>query len=228
MPAPDTFMGFPSGRLRTLPAPHFFFTDLMPLIDDIAELKLTLYCLYLLDTNPPGQTWIWTDELRRDPQLLAMMDAISALYEASEVLEEALQRAVQRHALLRFTLQDPQIAQAREALALNTVSGRQLRDAGTAPVQEIDEATPTPVEVSRPFQLYQQNIGLLTPLVADRIRDLEAEYPVPWICEAMAIAVHNNRKSLAYVEAILERWDAEGHRHPDDKKEQWELTLDSS
>ncbi len=229
MPAKlDGFPGFPEGKLPTVAVPHAFFRDLLPLIDDLAELKLTLYCLYRLDPGRARPIWMWADELRQDPVLLALMREISALYEADEILEDALQRAVQRHALLSFPMPDAQDNREREALALNTAQGRHLRHEGVAPEPLAHEAEPAVSAVSRPFQLYQQNIGLLTPLVADRIRALEDEFPIPWICEAIEIAVHNNKRALAYVEAILERWAIEGRIRPDDVGEQQELELDSS
>ena len=223
----DGFPGFPGGPLPGVSVPHFYFRRLLPLIDDLAELKLTQYCLYLLDAGRARQTWLWTDDVRGNPELLAMMAEISALYEAAEILEEALQRAIQRHALLSFPLLDRHRNQEREALVLNTAEGRRLRDTGVVPVPAAETA-PSGTGVATPFQLYQQNIGMLTPLVADQIRALEEEFPIPWICEAMEIAVHNNKRALAYVEAILERWAIEGRIRPDDAGEQWELELDSS
>ena len=42
------FAGFPDGRLRFTPVPDVFFSELLPLIDDLAELKVTLHCLWRL------------------------------------------------------------------------------------------------------------------------------------------------------------------------------------
>src|SRR5437660_7829470 len=53
------------------------------------------------------------------------------------------------------------------------------------------------VEIDRPniFKLYEQNIGLLTPLVADHLRDAADLYPEEWIESAFREAVqHNIRK----------------------------------
>ncbi len=222
------FMGFPEGKLPTVAVPRFFFSHLLPQVDDLAELKLTLYCMCLLNAVQAEREWLWADELRCDAALLAMMTEISALYEAVEILEEALQRAVQRQSLLLFSLRDAQTDQAREAVVLNTARGRQLRHEGVAFHGEPEETGLPATEVSRPFQLYQQNIGLLTPLVADQLRALEEEFPIPWICEAITIAVHNNKRALAYVEAILERWAVEGRMGVDDAGEQMELDLESS
>lgn len=67
-----------------------------------------------------------------------------------------------------------------------------------------------PVPPSNVFGLYEQNIGLITPLVADELRDMETTYPVSWIEEAIQLSVIYNRKSIRYILGILERWRNEG------------------
>jgi DNA replication protein len=60
------------------------------------------------------------------------------------------------------------------------------------------------------FSLYEQNIGMLTPMMAEILRDAEKTYPAGWIEEAMRIAVEHNARSWKYVAAVLERWKKEG------------------
>jgi DnaD/phage-associated family protein len=68
------------------------------------------------------------------------------------------------------------------------------------------------VELDRPnaFRLYEQNIGPLTPLVADQIGRALEEYPADWIEDAMEEAVSYNRRSWRYMARILETWSAQG------------------
>jgi DnaD/phage-associated family protein len=75
-----------------------------------------------------------------------------------------------------------------------------------------DDDTPVEVLINRPnvFSLYEQNIGPLTPLIADELRDIETEYPAEWVEEAIGEAVANNARSLRYVTRILESWKAKG------------------
>ena len=65
---------------------------------------------------------------------------------------------------------------------------------------------------SRPdiFVLYEQNIGLLTPPIADELRQAEQTYPAGWIEEAFREAVALNKRSWRYIHAILERWRTQG------------------
>ena len=43
------FAGFPSGKVRSTPVPAPFFTELLPQIDHLGEMKVTLYALWFLD-----------------------------------------------------------------------------------------------------------------------------------------------------------------------------------
>ena len=68
------------------------------------------------------------------------------------------------------------------------------------------------LQLERPtvFVLYEQNIGMLTPMIADELRDAERHYPAEWIADAFRQAVLHNKRSWKYVLAILERWRTEG------------------
>lgn len=70
-----------------------------------------------------------------------------------------------------------------------------------------DEGTPPAPNI---YTLYEQNIGALTPLLADTLKDAEQTYPQPWIADAMLLAVKNNKRNWKYCEAILRRWNTEG------------------
>lgn len=62
------------------------------------------------------------------------------------------------------------------------------------------------------FALYEQNIGILTPLIADRLKDAEKDYPQEWIEEAFDVAIQNNARNWAYIQAILDRWKVDGFK----------------
>ncbi len=80
-----------------------------------------------------------------------------------------------------------------------------------------------PVERSNIFTLYEQNIGALTPLVADMLTGAEKEYPPDWLQEAFEIAVARNVRNWKYVEAILKRWKEKGR---DEGKDQQDAVKD--
>ncbi|HMX74364.1 MAG TPA: DnaD domain protein, partial [Anaerolineales bacterium] len=73
-------------------------------------------------------------------------------------------------------------------------------------------------ERSNLFKLYEENIGPLTPLVADVLKDAEEIYQAEWITEAIGLAVENNKRNWKYVEAILKRWKEEGRAEKQDRR----------
>lgn len=76
-----------------------------------------------------------------------------------------------------------------------------------------------PPPSSNIFQLYEQNIGIITPKLSDILKDAEAAYPAAWIPEAFAEAVKNNVRKWSYIKAILENWKNNGRgNHKNDKK----------
>ncbi|MFC1847533.1 DnaD domain-containing protein, partial [Chloroflexota bacterium] len=69
------------------------------------------------------------------------------------------------------------------------------------------------VETEQPpdiFTLYEQNIGMLTPMIAEELRAAEKLYPEAWIRDAIKEAVNQNVRKKSYILAILERWATEG------------------
>ena len=82
---------------------------------------------------------------------------------------------------------------------------------GAPPGGAIEARAPAPSV----YGLYEENIGTLTPLVAEELEEAERLYPAAWIEAAMRRAVEANARSWRYVRRILERWAVEG---PDDEK----------
>ncbi len=68
------------------------------------------------------------------------------------------------------------------------------------------------VQIERPniFVLYEQNIVLLSPLLADELKDAADQYPAEWIEAACREAVQHNKRKWSYIRAILRRWETEG------------------
>jgi DnaD/phage-associated family protein len=86
-----------------------------------------------------------------------------------------------------------------------------IRAGEAAPPAPTAPATPEQ-ETARPdlFSLYEANIGAIFPMAAERLKALEEEHTAAWIEDAFREAVRHNRRSLAYIEAILRRWRDEG------------------
>lgn len=209
----SSFAGFPDGPLRATPVPNPFFSELLPAIDDLGELKLTLYAFWALAARPGPVRYLRRAELAQDRLLLQALAAGGRA--AEEALDEALDRATARGTLLR-------VAGPGEAYYfVNTARGRAAAQALARGEWTPGQAPEAPVrlELERPniFRLYEQNLGPLTPLIADALREAEAAYPADWIEEAIRIAVENNVRRWRYVEAILESWRDKGRDEREDR-----------
>ena len=77
---------------------------------------------------------------------------------------------------------------------------------------EITTTTTISEELSLLFDVYVNNIGQITPMIADELEVVEKKYPAGWFEEAVKEAVKNNSRRLAYVTAILDRWLVDGFK----------------
>lgn len=60
------------------------------------------------------------------------------------------------------------------------------------------------------FKLYENTVGIITPMMADELRQAEKDYPAEWMPEAFLQAEKANVRKWNYVRAILERWKTDG------------------
>lgn len=61
---------------------------------------------------------------------------------------------------------------------------------------------------------YENNIGLITKAVSDKIDIAIEDFNADWIIEAIEIAAIQNKRNWAYVNGILKRWKVEGKTSP--------------
>ena len=197
--------------MRFTSIPTLFFSELLPAIDDLAELKVTLHIFWLLSQKKGYPRYVSVKELSGDGVLLGGLKSLGQ--GAGESLREGLERAVARGTLLHVAVE--QDGKRDDIYFMNTDQGRQAVEKihrGQLELGVTVLPAEPPLEVERPniFVLYEQNIGLLQPLIAEQLKDAEQTYPGEWIEEAFQIAVEQNKRSWAYVRAILERWATEG------------------
>jgi DnaD/phage-associated family protein len=60
------------------------------------------------------------------------------------------------------------------------------------------------------FKTYEDNIGALSPMLADELKEIEKDYPSGWFEDAVKEALGKNVRNLKYIKAILARWKVEG------------------
>ena len=211
------FPGFPDGKVRTVPLPEPFFTELLPAIDHLGELKTTLYAFWRLNLKEGKYRFLQREDFSGDEQF--MRSLAPSARQADEVLEDALERAEARGTLLHVMIEDAQAVQ--HLYFMNTSKGREAVEKLTSGEWRPGDEAGTVVTLSQVrsgiFVLYEQNIGPLTPMVAEELRDAMATYPQPWIEDAIRIAVKNNARKLKYILAVLDRMRSEGRNEQEDR-----------
>jgi DNA replication protein len=202
----EQFQGFPAKSQFTA-VPNAFFSVLLPQISDIAELKVTLHIfqtLYQKRGYPRFTSY---------PELLGNKSLMSSLKD-EEALRKALEMAAKRGTILHLALDRD--GKLEDIYFLNTESDRQAMakvESGELKLSGLKPKEPALVDKEEPpdiFTLYEQNIGMLTPMIAEELRDALKLYTENWIRDAIKEAVNHNKRKWSYISAILERWTAEG------------------
>jgi DnaD/phage-associated family protein len=216
------FSGFPA-RMEFTPLPNVFFSGLLPQITDMAELKTTLHVMAVLYRKKGYPRFVTCGELLGNASLM------SSLKEAGkppdEVLRGALKMAAGRGTMIHVVLDRD--GASEDVYFLNDESSRQAVakiESGELKLSGLKSREQAYVEAEEQpniYTLYEDNIGMLTPMIADELREAEKLYPADWIRGAVKEAVLHNKRNMKYIIKILENWVAEGksdgayQRHPE-------------
>jgi DNA replication protein len=199
----DTFKGFSESESFTQ-VPEVFFQKLLGEIEDPAELKVTLYALWrIAHIEGAFHALCQTDF---EAQSLGL---------TAEAVAAGLEKAVQRGSLLKAE------HEADVFYFLNSPRGRAAAEAfrkGDWRASARISSAP-PVERPNVYKLYEENIGPLTAMIADKLKDAEETYSQEWLAEAIERAVAQNVRKWNYIDAILKRWKEEGRAEKQDRRD---------
>lgn len=206
--ASQPFPGFPA-RSRLTPLPELFFTRLLPEMDSLTELKVVLHVFWRLYQKKDIPKFVTLDELAGDKSLVEALDGTG---EPSEILRDALNSATSRGVLLHTLLKSH--GDSHDVYFINSESSR----TAISVMQSGEPSIPDSVraqsderhEMPNIFTLYEQNIGLLTPMIVEELKEAERLYPYTWVEDAFREASTLNKRSWRYIARILERWSVEG------------------
>jgi DNA replication protein len=204
------FTGFPS-RAEVTPIPNLFFTAVMPQIGDATELKAVLHIFWLLSRRRGYPQFVTCAELLSDPILMNGIEVAGEPKE--ELLRKALQQAVQHGIMLHVRIDRE--GQPQDAYFINSEAAREavnkIRQGELPHLSVMPGQVETKGTISRDiFSLYERNIGMLTPLIAEQLQEAERLYPADWVESAFKEAVALNKRNWKYILRILERWAIEG------------------
>jgi DnaD/phage-associated family protein len=212
-----TFPGFPEDNTTPVRIPEKFFSQVLLNIDNLDELKLTMYIFWRFEHMESPFHFIRFTDIMKDSQLVLAMGKDHD--KARSAIKAALVRAVKHGTLLMSDISTSE--EQDKLICLNSPKGRAVMVAIQQGEWRATDNLSQPLDVYSEypniFQLYEANVGPLTPLIADALRDAEKTYQANWIEDAFRIAVERNKRNWHYIEAILHRWQ-EGGR--DDRKDQ--------
>ena len=204
-----SFDGFPPG-VRYFPIPAPIFGPLLEEIDTLGELKTVIRVLWMIQQKKGPIKYVTQNEILADRTL------INALGK-TELVISSIQSAVSRGIFIKT-----QHENGSPVYATNSDFNR--RSAGNFGISSDDSYTlePEPWEAAEIlpsiYSLYEQNIGILTPIIGEQIGEAEDKYPAVWITDAIKESASQNKRSWAYISGILERWHREGREGKDDGK----------
>jgi DNA replication protein len=195
------FKGFTDSESFTQ-LPDTFFHQLLNQIDNAEELKVTLYFLWRVE-HMDGPFRALREEDFNAKELGLSADRVRS----------GLENAVQRGSILK-------VEKGEVYFLLNSPRGRAIvREIETGNWNPEGAGSAMPFERPNIFRLYEENIGPLTPLIADALKDAEDTYSAEWVAETINLAVRNNKRSWRYCEAILKRWKEEGRGEKQDRRD---------
>lgn len=209
------FGGFQLHAQPGIAVPRDFFTDVLPQLGDLGEIQVTLAVFRLASESGDIEQPVAARSIVRDRWVRQALRVEGSPNEPDRRILAGLDLAVGRGTLLRFAAGE---GEQRETWYYVNTTGNQTRIAGMTrgaippPAAVWQSDSPPRIEPERPtiFRLYEQNIGILTPLIAERLVDAMETYPHEWIEEAIAESVAYNRRSWRYINRILENWAVTG------------------
>lgn len=205
---------------RPVSVPYDFLHDVVIDITSAEEMQVTLAVFRLAAELEGDETPLAERAILNDRPLREAMRKSGIMNDPDERIMTGLDLAVGRGTVLRFMVRRGR----KESFwyYLNTPVNRHtiaaMERGALAPPAVVWEGDSKPSVAADPpnaFRLYEQNIGPLTPLIADQITQAITDYPPDWIEDAIGEAVAYNRRSWRYIVRILENWKATGRRDDD-------------
>ena len=211
-----SFTGFSFENEKLTQIPASFFTHALPTIQDVNALKTALYIFWWLGQQESDIPYITLDTFTKDK--IFMSGLADSEQEQKKAISTSIKILVDEAILLEAVIPDKQ---ALRVFFLNTKKGQAAVKAisqGNWSFLDMEnqnitlETAPTNI-----YKLYEENIGPLTPLIADALKEIEQQYAPDWIEDAFEEAIKHNVRKLKYIEAILQNWQNEGRNDRTDR-----------
>lgn len=205
----DEFSGFPGiGKATALP--NLFFSAVLPRLETPGALLAFLWVARLAQEQRSDARCVSADDIWVQP---AARESFETLAGGRKGLDAGLAACLELRALLGVRLTgagtDTEVYLLNDPASRRTIARAR---AGEIRLRPATSVTPIEPRERRPgiFRLYEEHIGTITPMVADRLVDAEDLYPHEWIEDAFREAAELNARNWRYIERILRNWAEEG------------------
>jgi DNA replication protein len=204
---------------RSVAIPLEYLRDVVPGITNVDELHASLTVFRLLGESGNEETPIAEASIMNDPGLRKALRTSGSTSTLDARIFDALELAVGRSTFLRFVAVQgtSETAWYFANTPVTRAMIQAMQQGRIQPPRVVWDGEAAPHISTDPpnvFRLYEQNIGLLTPMIADQLNTAASEYPASWIEDAIGEAVSYNKRSWRYILRILENWRQSGR--PDD------------
>lgn len=195
--------------------PMAFLRDVVPGITNPDELHVSLAVFRLIAESGNEETPIAERSIISDKSLRKTLRTSGSASTLDQRIFDGLELAVGRNTLLRFLA----VSDDRESAWYFTntpvtramvAAMQQNRISAPRVVWDGENAPQVSIDPPNVFRLYEQNIGPLTPIIADQLTLAAGEYPAIWIEDAIGEAVSYNKRNWRYILRILENWRQSG------------------
>ena len=212
-----------SNQDQSIPIPRSFFDRHLARIRDLAALKVLLTIYRSVASLGPDEPYVAEEALKHDRVLQDGLRLIATSREPLDEIRRGIDLLVAHEAVVRICLEEGDNEsfwlmpkEPENQIKLNAI----VRGERPFPFRQVVTDKSSRVAIERPnvFRLYEQNIGMLTPLLADQLIEALELYPEDWIEEAIIEAVSLNRRSWRYIQRILQRWETEGRGNETDRR----------
>jgi len=190
---------------QLVPLPADFITRVLPQITSMLELKVTLHLFALVTRQSSRPRRVSWDTLVTDEILAQSLQVVAVHARPSDLLAEGLGLAVQRGTIIHVVRPDT------HGRAINWYLVRTTANAAWAQRhEELGESPVVLMPVPSIVAVYEQHIGVVTPMILAELQRAEAQYPATWVPDAIREAVLANVRSWRYIAKILARWSKDG------------------
>ncbi len=205
------FEGFP-GIGKATAIPNVFYSAVLPAMREPGDLLAFLWVARLVRERTGEARFVTADQVWAIPAAATAFEALAA---GRESLERGLAACAELGALLALDLagggrqetvyfvNDPA---SRRAVARARGGDLELRPGAIA-------YEPAPVRPPNIFRLYEEHIGTITPLVAERLLAAAEQHPQHLVESAFREAAERNIRNWKYIERILQNWSEGNQRH---------------